>query len=196
VNRDFCHILCSAVVKEDVKADSEPLTEVPTEAAAFDFDSIFRAEYSHIARVIARVVRDSARAEELAAEVFWKLSQTPGAQGPSSSGWLYRTATRMALDELRKQLRRKKYEGLCSPGRATRTPEEHHQQAEEQDRVRLILAGLKKTQGQLLILRSHGLTYDEIAQALDINPTSIGTLLRRAEEAFRKGYVRRYGQYQ
>jgi len=55
---------------------------------------------------------------------------------------------------------------------------------------------LKKPQSQLLILRSHGLTYHEIAQALDINPTSIGTLLRRAEEAFRKEYVRRYGQYQ
>jgi RNA polymerase sigma factor (sigma-70 family) len=196
VNRDFCHIPCSAVVKEDVKADSEPFTEFPTETAAFDFETTFRAEYSHIARVIARVVQDPARAEELAAEAFWKLSRTPSAQGANSSGWLYRVASRMALDELRKQLRRKKYEGLFSPGRATRTPEEHHQQAEEQDRVRLVLARLKKTQGQLLILRSHGLTYDEIAQALDINPTSIGTLLRRAEEAFRKEYLRRYGQYQ
>jgi RNA polymerase sigma-70 factor (ECF subfamily) len=93
-------------------------------------------------------------------------------------------------------LRRKKYERLFTPGHATRTPEQHHQQTEEQDRVRLVLARLKKPQSQLLILRSHGLTYDEIAQALDINPTSIGTLLRRAEEAFRKEYVRRYGQYQ
>jgi RNA polymerase sigma-70 factor (ECF subfamily) len=179
-----------------VKADSEPFPEVPTEADAFDFDSVFRAEYSHIARVIARVVQDSARAEELASEVFWKLSRTPRAQGANSSGWVYRTATRMALDELRKRLRRKKYEGLFTPGRATRTPEQYHQQAEEQDRVRLVLARLKKNQSQLLILRSHGLTYDEIAQALDINPASIGTLLRRAEEAFRKEYVRRYGQYQ
>jgi DNA-directed RNA polymerase specialized sigma24 family protein len=61
-------------------------------------------------------VGDSGRAEELAAEVFWKLSRTPKAQGANSSGWLYRTATRMALDELRKQLRRKRYEGLFSPG--------------------------------------------------------------------------------
>jgi len=53
-----------------VKADSEPFPEVSTEAAAFDFDSVFRAEYSRIARVIARVVQDSARAEELASEVL------------------------------------------------------------------------------------------------------------------------------
>jgi DNA-directed RNA polymerase specialized sigma24 family protein len=69
-----------------VKADSEPFPEVSTEADPFDFDSVFRAEYSRIARVIARVVQDSARAEELASEVFWKLSRTPGAQGANSSG--------------------------------------------------------------------------------------------------------------
>jgi len=196
VNRDFCHIPSPAVVKEDVNAGSESFADVPTQAASFDFETIFRAEYPHIARVIARVVRDCARSEELAAEVFWKLLRTPRAHGANSSGWLYRTATRMALDELRKQLRRKKYEGLFNPGRATRTPEELHQQTEEQNRVRLVLSRLKRTQGQLLILRSHGLTYDEIAQALDINPTSIGTLLRRAEEAFRKEYVKRYGLYE
>ena len=192
---DCCHILSSAVVKQYVNADSESLTEVATEVAAFDYERTFLAEYSGIARVIARVVGDSARAEELAAEVFWKLSRTPKAQGANSSGWLYRTATRMALDELRKQLRRKKYEGLLSFGNAIRTPEELHLEKEEQCRVRLVLASLKKTQGQLLILRSNGFSYGEIARALNLNPTSTGTLLRRAEEAFRKEYVRRYGRY-
>src|SRR5215468_6503636 len=175
MKKDCCHILSSAVVNEYVNADSESLPEVATEVA-FDYERTFLAEYSGIARVIARVLGDSARAEELASEVFWKLSRTPSAQGANSSGWIYRTATRMALDELRKQLRRKKYERLFTPGRPTRTPEQYHQQTEEQGRVRLVLARLKKPQSQLLILRSHGLTYDEIAEALDINPTSIGTL--------------------
>jgi RNA polymerase sigma-70 factor (ECF subfamily) len=53
---------------------------------------------------------------------------------------------------------------------------------------------MKANQAELLILRSDGLTYDEIAQALDLNPSSVGTLLSRAEAAFRKEYVRRYGQ--
>src|SRR6266699_2258686 len=98
--KDCCHIFGLAVVKKYVNADSEPLTQVSVQVAAFDFELVFRAHYSGIARVIVRVVRDPARAEELAAEVFWKLSRTPKAQGANTSGWLYRTASRMALDEL------------------------------------------------------------------------------------------------
>jgi RNA polymerase sigma-70 factor, ECF subfamily len=173
-----------------VDAESTRLSKVQLEVAAFDFERVFRAKYVGIARVISRVLQDHARAQELAAEVFWRLSQTPKAQGDNTSGWLYRTATRMALDELRKQLRREKYERLVSFGRSLRTPEELYLQNEEQRRVRLVLARLRKKDAELLILRSNDLSYEEIARALDLNPASIGTLLRRAEDAFRKEYVR------
>jgi len=178
-----------------VNADSEPVAEIPFEGVTFDFEAIFRAEYSRIAKVIARVVRDPARAEELAAEVFWKLSRTPKAQGPNSSGWLYRTATRLGLDELRKQSRREKYERLFGFPRPARTPEDLHFENEEHRRVRSVLGRMKTIHAELLVLRSDGFTYEEIAKALELNPASVGTLLNRAEEAFRKGYVRRYGQY-
>ena len=170
---------------------------MPAEAegsASFDFEAVFRAEYARVSKVIARVVRDPARAEELAAEVLWKFSRTPKAQGPNAAGWLYRTATRMGLDELRKQCRREKYEQLFDWVRVTRTPEELHLENEEQRRVRAILSRMKKTQAQLLVLRSEGFIYEDIAQTLGLNAASIGTLLRRAEETFRKEYVKRYGR--
>src|SRR5215471_9904356 len=122
----------------------------PEGAASFDFEAVFRVEYVRVSKVIARVVRDPARAEELAAEVLWKFSRTPKAQGPNASGWLYRTATRMALDDLRKQFRREKYERLFDWVRVTRTPEDVHFENEEQRRVRAILSRMKKSQGQLL----------------------------------------------
>lgn len=177
-----------------MNADSEPMTEIDMEASIFDFEAVFRMDYVRIAKVIARVVRDPARAEELAAEVFWKLSQTPKAQGPNYSGWLYRTATRIGLDELRKQSRREKYERLFGLPRHTPTPEDLHFENEEQRRVRSVLAKMKTIQAELLILRSDGFTYEEIASALKLNRASVGTLLSRAEEAFRKAYVKRYGQ--
>lgn len=43
-------------------------------------------------------------------------------------------------------------------------------------------------------LRAEGLTYAQLAGALHLNPASIGTLLARAEDAFRKEYVNRHGQ--
>ena len=45
--------------------------------AETDLETIFCAEYKRIARVIARVTRDPARAEELAVEVFLKWGRTP-----------------------------------------------------------------------------------------------------------------------
>jgi DNA-directed RNA polymerase specialized sigma24 family protein len=65
---------------------------------AFDFEATFRSQYDRVARVIARVVKDRARAEELAVEVFLKFWRSPRAQGENAEGWLYRTAIRQGLD--------------------------------------------------------------------------------------------------
>ena len=43
----------------------------------FDFEAVFREDYRAVTRLIARVVRDSGRAEELAVETFWRLWRTP-----------------------------------------------------------------------------------------------------------------------
>jgi RNA polymerase sigma-70 factor (ECF subfamily) len=166
----------------------------PVEAVpAFDFETVFHAHYPRIARVIARVVRDPARAEELAVEVFYKLWRSPEAQGEQAPGWLYRTAVHEGLYELRRQLRRERYERLLHFGRVT-TPEEIHAAAEEQGNVRRVLAALDPRQAEMLLLRSQGLSYEEVAAALRLNPASVGTLLRRAQQAFRKEYTRRYGE--
>ena len=178
-----------------VNAHSEALAETKAGAALFDLESVFCAHYERIARVIARVVRDPARAEELAVEVFLKLWRKPSAQGENAAGWLYRTAVRAGLDELRRQTRRERYEGLLSfflP--RVPTPEQIHAVNEEQQRVRLVLSTLPPRHAELLLLRSHGLSYSELAAALNHNPASIGTFLSRAQLAFRKEYVKRYGE--
>lgn len=176
-----------------VNSSSEVAAETNVGESPFDIETIFLAQYGRVARVIARVVRDHARAEELAVEVFLKLWRTPKAQGDGMEGWLYRVAVRKGLDELRSRTRRTRYEAQLKVGRLP-GPEEIHAAAEEQERVRLVLAVLNSRQAELLLLRSHGLSYGELAAALNLNVTSIGTLLSRAQRAFRKEYVKRYGQ--
>ncbi len=77
-------------------------------------------------------------------------------------------------------------------GRAP-TPEETLTDVEERLKVRAVLPRLKPDQAALLVLRSHDLSYDELASALGMQPTSVGTLLRRARQAFRKEYLSRHG---
>lgn len=177
-----------------VNSSIEVVTEEKAGEAPFDLEGIFRARYERIARVIARVVRDPARAEELAVEVFLKLWRNQKAQGERAEGWLYRAAVRMGLDELRRQTRRTRYESFFGFHRATPTPEELHSASEERERVRLVLSSIGRRQAELLLLRSQGLSYDEVASALEMNAASIGTLLSRAQDVFRKEYVKRYGE--
>jgi len=162
---------------------------------SFDFEKFFHAHYARIARAIARITGDPARAEELAVEAFWKLWRTPRAQGEKAGGWLYRTAVRLGLNDLRGLERRTRYEGLSDPTPAAATPEQEHAANEERRQVRRVLAALDARDAELLLLRGGGLSYAEIAAALELNPASVGTLLSRAQHAFRKEYLKHYGQW-
>jgi len=165
-----------------------------TNEQPFDLEATFRAQYEPITRVIQRVVRDHARSEELAVEVFLKLWRSPKAQGDKAEAWLYRSAVRKGLDELRRRTRRTYYENLLGFARLVPTPEEVRVAAEEQEKVRSVLAAIAPRHAELLLLRSQGLSYDELASALELNPASVGTRLRRAQQAFRKEYTKRNGE--
>ena len=45
------------------------------------FELLFYAYHERITRMIARIIRDPGRAEEVAVEVFWKFWRSPKAQG-------------------------------------------------------------------------------------------------------------------
>ncbi|MEO8028641.1 MAG: sigma-70 family RNA polymerase sigma factor [Bryobacteraceae bacterium] len=160
----------------------------------FDFEATFLAQFDRVVRLLGRVVRDPARAEELGVEVFLKLWRSPEAQAGNAEGWLYRTAVRKGLDELRSRTRRATYERLLSFTKHVRTPEDIRAASEEQEKVRSVLEILSRRQAELLVLRSHGLSYGELAAALAVNPASVGALLGRAQTAFRREYVKRYGE--
>jgi RNA polymerase sigma-70 factor (ECF subfamily) len=147
-----------------------------------DFETFFQAHYERIARAIARVVCDRARAEEIAVETFWKFWRNPKVmQSGQAVGWLYRAAVRMALDELRKEARRIRHESRQANRQPTQTPEEALAATQERDRVKLVLASLDTRQAELLLHRSNGLSYAEVAAALDLNPSSVGTLKPRSK---------------
>jgi RNA polymerase sigma-70 factor (ECF subfamily) len=177
-----------------VDASREALVEMNTGEGRLNIETIFHAHYKRIAQVIARVLRDPSRAEELAVEVFLKWSRNPNAQGQNAQAWLYRVAVRTGLDELRRETRRTQRERVVRFFRHSPTPEDVRAAREDQERVRAVLAAIQPRQAELLVLRSHGLSYDELAASLDLNPASIGTFLSRAEQTFRKEYIKRYGQ--
>lgn len=164
-----------------------------------EFDELFDTSYSRLARLLYRVTGDTGRAEEIASEAFVRLHRQPLRAITNAEGWLYRTGLRLALDHLKKERRRARYEALAAVfGRAARPVHNPHtvlESAEERQRLRQALAALKPDHVALVLLRAEGLTYGELATQLQLNPASVGSLLGRAEKALRKEYVKRYGPH-
>lgn len=179
-----------------VSTSNEALADSNASETHLDIETLFRVHYGRVARIIARAVRDRARSEELAVDVFLKLWRSHKARNENVEGWLYRVAVRAGLDELRRQRRRGHYERMLAwarPRPPAATPEDIHSVSQTKDKVRSVLSIMKPRQAQFLLLRSNDFSYQEVASILNVNPASIGTLVSRAEESFRKEYIERYG---
>ena len=159
-------------------------------------DALFREHYSGIARMVGRIVGDRGRAEEIAVDVFLKWRRHPGAHGEHAEGWLYRTAARQALDDWRRSERWSRIaRALASVWPTPRTPDQLHEEETERQQVRAVLAMLKQRDAELLLLWTEDLTYEQMAAAIGVKPSSIGSLLRRAQAAFRIAYEETHGQH-
>jgi RNA polymerase sigma-70 factor, ECF subfamily len=159
-----------------------------------ELEAVFRLHYSRITKLIARITKDPGRAEELAVDVFLRLRSSRIEDDHSASGWLSRTAVRLALDELRQQERRGRLSRFIASFRSQPNPEEILYSKDQRDSVMGILLGLKRRDAELLMLRAEGLSYEELAQVLTINLASVGKLLSRAQQNFRKEYLKRHGK--
>jgi RNA polymerase sigma-70 factor (ECF subfamily) len=155
------------------------------------FEALFDQHWNRVCGVLFRLTGDPAEAEDLALEAFWRLYRRPP-QDQNLAGWLYRVATRLGLNALRSRKRRRLYEEeagtLDAHHRTWLDPAAAAELAEQRRSVREVLAGMHPRSAQLLVLRHSGLAYAEIAAALGVAPTSIGTLLARAEADFEKRY--------
>ncbi len=159
-----------------------------------DLDGLFQAHYARITKVIARITQDPSRAEELAVEVFLRWSARRDSGSVSDAGWLFRTAIHLALDEARRRSRRDRlgqfFQGLIKVA----NPEEILGSLDQRRMVVEVLKRLKPRDGEILLLRADGMSYEELGAALSLNAASVGKILSRAQIAFRKEYVRRYGK--
>jgi len=160
------------------------------------FAALFREHYARIVGVLRPLVGDEA--DDLAQEVFVRLYRDPPQAADTDLGaWLYRVATNLGYNALRGRKRWTSYLQRAARligGADWREPEPDPEAqaigAEESLRVRRALAQLNKQQASILVLRYNGLSYREIAAAIGVAPTSVGTLLARAEASFARAFRR------
>ncbi len=154
------------------------------------FEGLFLRHYSQVYRVLFGLMGRHEGAEDLAQETFLELlKRSPQiAQGSTLAAWLCRVALNKGYNALRSERRATERAEQMEPPDHSVDPFAVLLRAEENARVRQVLAHLSERQSKLLLLRYAGLSYNELASALEIAPTSVGTLLARAEKAFLDTY--------
>jgi RNA polymerase sigma-70 factor (ECF subfamily) len=164
------------------------------------FARLFELHWDGVVRVVARIVGDPDTAGDVAQEVFVQLyRRPPQATGAPLRAWLYRVAANRGYNELRANRRRRAREDTVAndPVPAAMSSDsaaaEAANRADERTAVRQVLLRLPERQRECVALRAEGLSYAEVAAALGVAPASVGTLLARAERAFKEAYRAQQG---
>jgi RNA polymerase sigma factor (sigma-70 family) len=156
-------------------------------AVRTDLDEVFRRDYRLVVGVAARVLGSRDQAEDVAQDVFLSFgrSSVPPAQ---ARGWLCVAAAHTALNLLRSGRRRVSREERVAAvdDEVVADVAEAVVTLEERVHMRAALARLPRKQAVAVVLRHSGLSYADVAAALDMAPGSVGTTVRRAESALRK----------
>lgn len=156
-----------------------------------DLERVFRAEYARVVAVARRVLGDQDSAEDVAQEVFLGFARS-GVDGSVARGWLAVAAVHTALNTMRAARRRNGRElrvesdPALGGGGVAGDPADDAVRSLERAQVRRALAVLPRNQAVALVLRHSGMSYADIAEALQIAPSGVGTTVRRAEAALRK----------
>jgi RNA polymerase sigma-70 factor (ECF subfamily) len=170
------------------------------ERTTVSVEALFREHYARMVGMLTRLTGDRAHSEEIAADVFHKLSQRPALlKGAADlTAWIYRVGTNAGFDALRTNSRRRKREEEAGQAGIHAAPAPDALASmlaeEKRARVREVLASMKPRDAQMLLLRASGLAYRELAATLGIEAGSVGTMLARAEADFERKFRARYGE--
>lgn len=168
----------------------ESAVPVPVSALrAVEWDLAYRAHGQALLRYLRRFTRTREIAEELLQETFVRAMRKQG-PSPSSSDvrpWLYRIATNVAIDHIR---RTRRFAFVRFLG-VEPAPERDTDQI---DLVRRVLRSIPPEQSTALVLRLHeGFAVVEIAELLGISEAAARSRLVRGRRKFQETYERMGG---
>jgi len=160
---------------------------------ALDFAAVFETYHARILRYLDTLVRDYRLAEDLTQDTFLKAYRALARGSPPENlnAWLYTIATNTALSALRRRriLSWVPFSSNDDPDGTVRAGDFADHSAET-DLLLRALARLSKSDAACLLLRfQQGLSYEEVAQALDLSIPAAKMRLSRARASFRTIYL-------
>lgn len=161
-----------------------------TLAHADNFQELFKTYYPYVVRQIIRIVREKSVAEDIAQEVFLKLYNSDRNTIQNIPAWLSKASIHAAYNYLRSTNRRLIRDEKASEEHTPYSPssEENWLKQEDIQAVRKVLTEMDERDRTLLMMKYSGFDYKELAHAVQVESSSVGTLLSRAKTKFRTMY--------
>ena len=190
--------------REDKQMEGPDLESVIERARGHDAEALGEIYHRYVRRVfgLCRYMLDSReRAEDATSEVFLKLQRSI----KSYDGripfprWLLRVAGNQCIDALRRQRRGRQVIVEVEDGATVleaasdeQSPLAAVMSKEDRAQVRDVIAGLPENYRLTLVLRYYSeLSYDEIAQQLDLRRNYVAALIFRAKQELRRKLAHR-----
>ena len=147
-----------------------------------DVERLFRTYNVPLVRYLTRRLGDRDWAEEVAQETFLRALRQDRID--NERAWLFAVATNLVRDQARKDARRRRHLALLAERERAEGPAEQEptslERAQEAAMARRAVDALAERDRLALLMREEGLSYEEIAVALELSPGSVGTTLSRA----------------
>jgi len=152
--------------------------------------ALFAEYHAPLVRFLTRRLGDRDWAEEIAQETFMRALKQE--KITSERSWLFAVAANLVRDEARRDARRRKrLELMRERARVDDVVEPEPTSMErdgDQALARSAIEMLGARDRDALLMREEGLSYDEIAEALDLSAGSVGTTLSRARRRLMEAY--------
>ena len=152
--------------------------------------ALFQAYHQPLVRFLTRQLGDRDWAEEIAQETFVRALKQDDIV--SERAWIFAVAMNIMRDDTRREARRRRRielmreearsASVVEPGPTTM------ERDDDRDAARRAVDALPQRDRDALMMREEGLSYEEIATALDLAVGSVGTTLSRARRRLMEAY--------
>jgi RNA polymerase sigma-70 factor (ECF subfamily) len=155
------------------------------------FDALFRRWAGPLLRYLERMLHDAAGAEDLVQEVFLRVHRARERYRPEArfSTWIFRIATNLALNEMRRPRRRDPHASLDAadgpepPAPATAIDDYVHAKRMAGDVERALRSLPERQRAALWLGAVEGFSYAEVAASLDVSEKAVKALVHRARSS-------------
>ena len=187
-----------------MELDEKMLLKKCCEGSVEAFETIMKTHYKKVYNIAFRMLNNSEDASDMAQEAFVKIYQSiAGFKHESSlATWVYRIATNVCLDEIRKRKNRNvvSMDGYIESDESEMVKqfkanqlsvEDLFENKETQKEISELLMSLSEEHRTMIVLRDYnGMNYEEIAKITNSTLGTVKSRLSRARNALKNLFIK------